>query len=133
MNDKVKKGDQQEDEKHPPTILGWIARVVSLLLLALLVGVVVWKMTTEKQDIAFKSEIVADEIRQQGDGWLVPIDVTNEGSYTAHLVRLDVTAGDTEETIEIPMVGASETVRYVLRTDTRPDSVTHEVVSYETP
>lgn len=133
MSDQDKDDDQQSTEKHPPTVLGWIVRVFSLAMLALLVGIIVWKMTTETQEIAFESELVTEEVRQQGDGWLVPIDVTNKGSRTAHLLRLEVTAGDTKEIVEIPMIGASETVRYVIRTDAQVDVVSHEIVSYETP
>lgn len=133
MNSESKIEEAKAEEKHPPTILGWIARVVRLALLALLVGVVGWKMVSEKKEIAFTSEVVTDEIRQQDGGWLVPVEITNEGSHTAHLVRLDVTVAGTEETVEIPMIGASETVRYVIRTEAPATSASHEVVSYEAP
>lgn len=139
MSDQQQKSDEKdqqdggEPQKHPPTILGWIIRFVSVALLLLLSGIVIWKMSAEKKDVAFTAEVVADEVRQEGQSWLVPVDVTNDGSYTAERVRMDLTVGDTTETVEIEMIGAKETVRYVLSTDAPADSVTHEIVSYEAP
>lgn len=129
----MNQNDNTKEQHYPPTILGWVARFISLALLALLIGVISWKVATASDEIVFASKVITEDVRKDGDKWLVPVEITNEGDYTAHLVQMDVTIEDTTETLEIPMIGASETVRYMVSTNAPADSVTHEVVSYEAP
>lgn len=129
----MNQNDNTKEQHYPPTILGWVARFISLALLTLLIGVISWKVATASDEIVFASKVITEDVRKDGDKWLVPVEITNEGDYTAHLVQMDVTIEDTTETLEIPMIGASETVRYMVSTNAPADSVTHEVVSYEAP
>ena len=126
---------QEPSETHqmtyPPTALGWFARFMSLALVAALLVVVGWKMSTETQDIAFSVEIQADKVRMQDEAYLVPIDITNDGSRTARKVDLELSIAGQITSVEIDMIGASETVRKVVSSAAKPRSVDHRIVSYE--
>lgn len=124
--------DKNEEAKsYPPTILGWIVRFVSLALLALLSAIVLSNVFGEKDPIVFKTEVISEDIRKEAGRWLIPIEITNEGSEPASLVKIDLSAGAQTETVEIPLIGAKETVRYVLNMDEPVTSVSPKIVSYE--
>lgn len=124
------KSDTQET--HPPTLLGWCARIVSLLLLMTLVAVIGWKMASDTKDIQFSVAVQEDEVRLQNSEYLLPIEITNEGSKTARKVDLELSIAGEKTSVEIDMIGASETVRKVVSSRAFPEGLEHRIVSYET-
>lgn len=121
------------EQNNQPTILGWIARLFSVIFILGLAALIGWKIVTEHQDIQFKTAIVQKKIHQVGDQFLVPVDVTNEGSRTARRVDMDLTMAGEKTSIEIDLIGAKETVRVMVPRSKRPISVSQKVTSYEAP
>lgn len=120
-------------QNNQPTILGWIARLFSVIFILGLAALIGWKIVTEHKDIQFKTAIVQKKIHQVGDQFLVPVDVTNEGSRTARRVDMDLTMAGEKTSIEIDLIGAKETVRVMVPRSKRPTSVSQKVTSYEAP
>ncbi|MCJ7420488.1 hypothetical protein [Sphingomicrobium astaxanthinifaciens] len=133
QDDSSDNSQEQEAVDRPPTWLGWVSRIVSLGFLLILSGLIVWKMITSDSEVTFRTEVETDKIRQEGSQWLIPVDISNEGGYTAHKVQLDVTVGATTTPVEIEMIGAKETVRFFISADAPVATATHEVKSYEHP
>lgn len=140
MNDNStdQSSDQEKQEKddnksHPPTVLGWAVRILSLVLILGLFAVIIWQATLEDEDVQFSVEVVTEEIRAQNDQFLIPVDITNEGSWPAQLVHIELTADAEPVEIEIPLIGHNETVRYVVNANSPTAQVEHRIISYEAP
>lgn len=131
MTDETLPRRDADDQVHAPTWLGWAARFASIGLLALLGGLIVYKASTEDRPVSFSAEVAKDEIRQQGGEWLIPVDITNEGSRSADFIILDVTAGGTKTEVEIDMLGSDEARRVVVSAPAPVATVTADVVRYE--
>ncbi len=77
----------------PRTTAEWVSLVISLLLLAVVVGVVVKLWLSETQEPArFKIEIGA--ARNDGGQFYLPFVLTNEGDQTAAEVTVEGRIGD---------------------------------------
>lgn len=139
MTDQAETSSDQEnqengdDEARPPTILGWAVRILSLVLILGLFALIIWQATLDDEDVMFSVEVVTDEIRGQNDQFLIPVDITNEGSWPAQLVRIELTADAEPVEIEIPLIGHNETVRYVVGANSPNADVEHRIISYEAP
>lgn len=133
MSDKNNECDPDEQQQVQPTMLGWIARMVSLALLLLLAGTIVYQIIQPHKDIAFNVSVKSDEIREQGGAYLIPIDVTNVGTDTARDVKLSLETGSETTDIEMKMIGQKETITFVVSSPDRVTSVSHEIISYEAP
>ena len=120
-------------ESHAPTALGWFARIVSVLLVAGLAGVLIWKISAEDEPIRFSTEVKAEDIRQENGQYFIPVTVTNEGSRTAQMVVMTLSVGGQDTDVEIDMIGADESTKFIVGRPARFDTVTHSVVSYEAP
>lgn len=116
---------------HEPTMLGWIARVVSLAFLTLLAGIIVWQITLGEKDVAFTIEMKSDEIRYQSGQFLVPLAITNTGSRSARDVNLEINVGDEPIQLEIELIGQNETINFVVAANGKPDTLQHRIISYE--
>lgn len=128
-------GDDISDNQPalPPTWLGWAVRLFSLVLLALLVGVLVKEATAPTRPITFETVAKTDEIRRDGETWLVPIEVTNRGTRTAQMVHLVASNGAEERPIEILMIGENKSMTFVLGFASPPGKITTRIESYQTP
>lgn len=124
---------QEPTDRHDPTLLGWAARIISVALLLLLSAVLVTEMVREKDPVSFGVSVARPDVRQDNGQWLIPVDVTNRGSRTAQAIVLEITAGDTDTEVDIDMLGAREQRRVVIGATTPVGTVTHKVVSFETP
>jgi len=120
------------DQTYGPTILGWAARLLSLGLIAFLVGNILWQISLEDRDIGFTVAMERDEIRQQGDQYLVPLKITNDGSEAARTVTLEIITAEEIIDIEILLIGQNETVSYVIALSELPRSIEYRIISYET-
>lgn len=128
-----KRGATGDDTAHPPTLLGWLVRIVSLLLLLLLIGTLVFEATRPEREVLFEAEPRFGELRRQNGQFLLPVEVTNRGTRTAHNVRLVVTDGGQERVVEIERMAQAETKTFVIAWDAPPRAVTARIESYEQP
>lgn len=130
-----------EPEPTPPTLVEWAARVVSLLLLLLLVGFVLTEALRPPTPISFDYHVQTSAIHQQGEAWVVPVTLRNQGSRSAQelsfLAQLTNTAGEPVEEIEVslPLLGAGEAVGLELwfSEDPRSHTLIFDVQSYRLP
>ena len=125
--------EDKSDEVHPPTWLGWAVRFVSVAVFAAMVGLIVYKVASEDQPIAFDTKVITQDIRQEGDQFFIPVEVSNGGSRTAKRVQMELDVGGETSEIEIDMIGASEKTRFVLIRPARFETVKHSLLAYETP
>lgn len=123
----------EEEGGHPPTVLGWIVRIVSLLLLLLLIGILVFEATRPEKEVRFETEPKFDEMRSQNGQFLLPVEVTNRGTRTAHTVRLVVSDGAQERVVEIERMAQAESKTLVIAWDSPPRTVDARIESYEQP
>ncbi len=126
-NDKADSGP----DNCPPTVLGWIARIVSVALITILAATIAYQAMSEDHEIRFETEIAAGDMHQQDGMWFIPVDVLNDGSRTAHSVDLELTVGAETTAITIERIGANETIRFVVTRQARSETVEHKVISYE--
>lgn len=132
--DKDQKADEHTDkeDRHPPTILGWIARLVSVGMLATLIGVIVWQIAEPDQPTTFDIVVKAEDIREQDGQFIIPVEVTNEGTQTARDVSLDLTPrGGKTVNVKMPLIGHNETIVYEIAAPTASAEVDATIVSYE--
>lgn len=120
-------------ETYPPTLAGWIARIVSLSLLTCLAGVIMFNAVKPKIPVTFSAEMQTKDIRQNAGAYLVPIEITNEGSETALNVNVDIDIAGQITQIQLPMIGQKESMTFIISAKTKPKTFTHRIVSYEAP
>ncbi|TMM47196.1 hypothetical protein [Qipengyuania marisflavi] len=118
---------------HPPTLVGWAARVFSLGLIASLVGAILYQIAAPDREVAFEVVTQISDAREVDNRFLTPIEITNTGSKTAGVVKLEVLVDGKAVEISIPMIGQQETVSYVIGSDTRVSHFQHKIISYEAP
>ena len=120
----------------PRTFAEWVSLSVSLLLLAGIVGVIVWLWAAEPKGQP-RFTIERGAARQEGGLFHVPVAVTNAGGEAVAQVRVEgrQAEGLREErpatTINFLPVRAREEVVLIFRSD--PSEASVEVVSYQRP
>ena len=125
--------NNKNDTGKPPTILGWMIRVASILIMASLAGFLIFKIAQPKRDISLTVEPIADEARVQNGQILLPIDITNDGTATIRAMDLELSAAGETHTVNITMLGHDETIRYVIDVPSKDSRVSHTIKAYEAP
>ena len=120
----------------PRTFAEWVSLGVSLLLLACVVGVILWLWASEP-DGPPRFAVERGAARQEAGLFHLPVAVTNVGGLAAGQVRVEGRLGGTGQeerpatTIEFLPVRAREELVLVFRGD--PSGASVEVVSYQLP
>ena len=121
----------------PRTLAEWVSLGMSLLLLACVVGVILWLWASEPEGPP-RFAVERGAARQEAGLFHLPVAVTNVGGLAAGQVRIEgrlAGAGPEQErpatTIEFLPVRAREEVVLVFRGD--PAGAAVEVVSYRLP
>lgn len=122
-------GDEQSSiaaQDPKPSLLEWTVRGISLLLIAALTGYVVWAALQPPQNPYFTFEVQTEQIEQRGDEWVVPIQLTNEGTISiegvavsGELLAADGTVVD-EEAMQFELIGNRESKDFELWFDRDP-------------
>lgn len=128
--------EQQTANNKSRTPVEWITLGVAFLLLATVVGIVVWLLFTGSSEPArFTIERGATRIEEQL--FYLPITVTNDGDETASQVQLAGTlvVNDQEETADttFDFVPGHSQAEAVLIFSADPGAADVRVVSYQIP
>lgn len=127
---------QGESASPTRTPAEWVSLAVSLLLLACVVGAILW-LWAEEPTGPPRFEVERAAARAEAGLFHLPVAVKNVGGEAAGQVRLEgrlVTGGREERpaaTIDFLPVGAREEVVLIFRGD--PSGASVEVVSYRRP
>jgi uncharacterized protein (TIGR02588 family) len=127
---------QQKGPALPRTLAEWVALSVSLLLLASVVGVILWLWVREPTGPP-RFKVEQGMVRSEDGLYHLPVAVTNVGGSAAAQVRVEgrLSVGGQDErpvtTIEFLPVQAREEVLLIFRGE--PSGASVEVVSYQQP
>ncbi|PHN02194.1 hypothetical protein [Flavilitoribacter nigricans] len=107
----------KQKKAPPPTIVEWSVRGFSLLIIFSLIGYFLYGAFQAERKPEFLVEVKQDEIRQIGNRWVIPVDVSNKGTYDVHQLkiqaRLKLPNGPEAyeaETSEVLLLGCDEKV-----------------------
>ncbi len=131
---KVSVKKMKDKKKHPPTMIGWVARAISgVILLALAVTLGVEMLRPYRQ-----TEIIVtphwDAVRAEATGVLVPATIVNRGTDPVRNLTIYFPgATDDGADFVIPLLGPDEELDVAIGFDGKPDRLEYTVKSYETP
>lgn len=127
-------------QKPPPTLLEWGVRVFSMLILVGLTGYLLWTAFQPTVDPQFRFKIDPQQIAQRGTSWVVPLELTNEGSKAIEdlEVVLEVRSGPAvieESAVTYKLLGAGESIKgeYWFAEDPRSYTLEPSVTGYRLP
>jgi uncharacterized protein (TIGR02588 family) len=129
-------GKKSKTSVAPRTKAEWVSLIISILLLAGVVGVVIalW-LSPSKEPARFRIDRRA--IRNEVGHYYLPITVTNEGDATGAQVtvegRLEGAGNEQTSATTFDFIPAHSSVEGVLIFDTEPTSAELRVVSYQQP
>jgi len=131
-------GDEGQEKKR--TAAEWVTLSLSVLIVLALAGLVIYQQMvrgTEPPSIEVMPKL--EEMRQEGDAYYVPIEVTNKGETTAEDIEvqlsLDTGEGQPETaafTLKFLAGAESESQTVVFQSDPSKGKLTH-VVAFSTP
>lgn len=113
QNEESKGNDGKEKEER--TAAEWVTFGVSLSLLLALVGLVIFLALTKGNKLStIKIEPVLTEVRQEGDAYYLPVNITNDGDNAVGDVEVQLSLtleGEEPETIAftVPFLAGGET------------------------
>lgn len=125
-----------ETSGTPRTKAEWVSMIISIVLLAGVVGVVIalW-LSSSKEPARFRIDRSA--IRNEVGHYYLPITVTNEGDATGAQVtvegRLRGSGNEQTSATTFDFIPAHSSVEGVLIFDTEPTSAELRVVGYQQP
>lgn len=123
-----------EDTKSPvpPTIVGWLVRLLSLALVIALGGYLTYMASQPEQEFALAVEADWDKAATRSGQYLVPVKVTNQANRPVRNLKLELGPGaDGPIEIEIHLFGPGEETTFVAPLDAGQRLVTYKVLSYE--
>lgn len=138
MNDTDSSPQVEQKPKRSPA--EWTTFSIALLILAAIVGLVIYKWLTQKNQPPVISISGSSEIREAPGQYYVPFSVTNTGGETAESVQVIAELrinGDVEESgeqqIDFLASGEKEEGAFVFSRDPRQGELKVRVASYKLP
>jgi uncharacterized protein (TIGR02588 family) len=131
----------EEVQKKPPrSAAEWTTFSLALLILATLIGLVIYKWVTQKDQPPLLSVTPETEIRQAPGQFYVPFAITNTGGATAESVQVIAELsinGKIEESgeqqIDFLASGEKQEGAFVFSRDPRQGKLVIRVASYKLP
>jgi len=130
----------QVEQKPPRSPAEWTTFGIALLILVAIVGLVVYKWFTQKNEPPVLSVKPNSEIREAPGQFYVPFSVTNTGGETAESVQVIAELsinGEVEESgeqqIDFLASGEMEEGAFVFSRDPRKGELVVRVASYKLP
>lgn len=136
MNDTT----EEVQQKPPRSAAEWTTFSLALLILATLIGLVIYKWVTQKDQPPLLSVTPETEIRQAPGQFYVPFSITNTGGATAESVQVIAELsinGEIEESgeqqIDFLASGEKQEGAFVFSRDPRQGKLAIRVASYKLP
>lgn len=143
MSDEANEGKDAETSEAaiPPSPVEWVARGLSLLLMAALVGYVAWLGVGAPAEADVRVTPRLDEVRAVDASWALPVDVENLGGRSLIDLGLSVAlvddSGATLESsdLQVPLIAHDERLRAELwfSRDPREHEVEVDIGGYRLP
>lgn len=143
MSHKDKQGEERQKGKHSGrSIAEWTTLGISMAILLIVIGLVGYQhLFGASQAAVIEVTPRLQQVRQEGDAYYLPVDVTNKGDKTAEDVRVEVSLTPdgrqqkTSSQLRIMFLAGHETSRgtVVFGEDPRRRVLTTEVISYLQP
>ena len=138
MNDTDASSQVEQKQKRSPA--EWTTFSIALLILAAIVGLVIYKWLTQKNQPPVLSISSSSEVREAPGQYYVPFSVTNTGGETAESVQVIAELrinGDVEESgeqlIDFLASGEKEEGAFVFSRNPRQGKLVVRVASYKRP
>jgi uncharacterized protein (TIGR02588 family) len=138
MNDTDSSPQVEQKPKRSPA--EWTTFSIALLILAAVVGLVIYKWLTQKNQPPVLSVSASSEIREAPGQFYVPFSITNTGGETVESVQVIAELsinGEVEESGEQQMdflaSGEKEEGAFVFSRDPREGELSVRVASYKLP
>ncbi len=138
MNDTDSSRQVEQKPKRSPA--EWTTFSIALLILAAVVGLVIYKWLTQKNQPPVLSVSASSEIREAPGQFYVPFSITNTGGETVESVQVIAELsinGEVEESGEQQMdflaSGEKEEGAFVFSRDPREGELSVRVASYKLP
>ena len=133
--------DTQEVKQKPQrSAAEWTTFSIALLVLATLIGLVIYKWITQKNEPPLLSVTPQSEIRQVPGQFYVPFSIINTGGATAESVQViaelrinDEIAESGEQQIDFLASGEKQEGAFVFSRDPRQGKLVMRVASYKLP
>jgi uncharacterized protein (TIGR02588 family) len=129
---------EQVEQQPPHSLAEWTTFSIALFILAVIVGLVIYKWLTQKNQPPVLSISRSSEIRQAPGQFYVPFSVKNTGGETAESVqviaelRIDgKVEEDGEQQIDFLSSGEKEEGAFVFSRDPRKGELVVRVASYK--
>ena len=130
----------QVEQKPPRSSAEWTTFSIALFILAAIVGLVIYKWVTQKNQPPVLSITRSSEVREAPGQFYVPFSVKNTGGETAESVQVIAELrinGEIEETgeqqIDFLASGETEEGAFVFSRDPRNVELSIRVASYKSP
>lgn len=130
----------QVGQKSPRSLAEWTTFSIALFILAVIVGLVVYKWLTQKNQPPVLSVTRSSEIREAQGQFYVPFSVKNTGGQTAESVQVIAQLRingeieeDGEQQIDFLASGEMEEGAFVFSRDPRNVELIIRVASYKSP
>jgi uncharacterized protein (TIGR02588 family) len=135
MNDTT----EEVKQKSPRSTAEWTTFSIALLILATLIGLVIYKWVSQKDQPPLLAVTPKTEIRQAPGQFYVPFSITNTGGATAESVQViaelsingEVESG--EQQIDFLASGEKQEGAFVFSRDPRQGKMIIRVASYKLP
>lgn len=135
MNDTT----EEVKQNSPRSTAEWTTFSIALLILATLIGLVIYKWVTQKDQPPLLAVTPETEIRQAPGQFYVPFSITNTGGATAESVQViaelsingEVESG--EQQIDFLASGEKQEGAFVFSRDPRQGKLVIRVASYKLP
>ena len=123
-----------DSAQHPPTLVGWAARALSLLVIGGIALLLALEIAAPERPVRIVAEPLWGEVEPAGpDGAvLVPVRIANRGSKAVLKVKIAFPGASADPAeVELDLLGSDEERTVAIRFDKRPAQVDYRVVSYE--
>ena len=120
--------------KHPPTLVGWAARGLSLLAIGGIALLLALEMAAPERPVRIVAEPLWGEVEPAGPGGavMVPVRIANRGSKAVLKVKIEFAGASADPAeVELDLLGSDEERTVAIRFDRRPARLDYRVVGYE--
>lgn len=129
------------EQQPPPTWLEWGVRIVSLAIVGALVAFVVVDGLRATRPPAYSYEVDPARIERRGESWVVPAEITNDGTVSVSAVTITMAltgpdgtvVDDSSVTVDLLGRGVTTQLEFVFPTDPRDYEIDLAVAGYQLP